>query len=66
MAQQPTLDTPQSCERMCNGGYDRCMDRFSGGGLGASGGGGSAAADPADVCPDQLKACLKQCVPYGR
>jgi hypothetical protein len=58
-------DTPRGCELTCNSGYDRCMDRFSGGGIGASGGGGSAAADPADVCPDQLRTCLKQCVPYG-
>jgi hypothetical protein len=58
---------PQSCERSCNGQYDACMDRGSTSagpsGMGGHMDGGSLAADPGDVCPDQLKTCLKRCMP---
>jgi hypothetical protein len=40
------------------------MDRFSGaGGLGRHQDEANADLGPNDVCPDQLKSCLKQCVP---
>ena len=57
----------KSCEQTCNSEYDTCMDRFTGTGAGGGPGLGrhqdDANADlgPNDVCPDQLKACLKRC-----
>jgi hypothetical protein len=57
---------PVTCARTCNSEYDACMDRFSG--TGAGSGAGTRSDDPAsnlggpnDVCPDQLKTCLKRC-----
>jgi hypothetical protein len=59
----------KSCEQTCNAEYDSCMDRFTGMGTGGGPGLGrhqdDANADlgPNDVCPDQLRACLKRCTP---
>ena len=58
-ASAPATGVPASCERTCNSEYDSCMDR--GGGAGASSSG--EPLSPNDVCPDQLKACLRRCVP---
>jgi hypothetical protein len=56
---------PVNCERTCNSEYDSCMDRFPGVGTGPSIGQHSdepaSALGPNDVCPDQLKACLRRC-----
>jgi hypothetical protein len=60
----PAASASSSCERICNSQYDSCMDRFSGaGGLGRHQDEANADLGPNDVCPDQLKSCLKQCVP---
>jgi hypothetical protein len=60
----PAASASSSCERICNSQYDSCMDRFSGaGGLGRHQDDANADLGPNDVCPDQLKSCLKQCVP---
>jgi hypothetical protein len=57
---------PNSCERVCNAQYDACMDRFSSAGAGSAFGahldGGSPASSADDVCPDQLKSCLRTCL----
>jgi hypothetical protein len=58
-ASAPASGVPANCERTCNSEYDSCMDRFGGTGGGSS----SASLNPNDVCPDQLKACLRRCVP---
>ncbi len=58
-ASAPATGVSASCERPCNSEYDSCMDRF-----GSTGGGSTSnALNPNDVCPDQLKACLRRCVP---
>lgn len=69
----PSASTPvnstqtvhKSCAATCNGQYDACMDRFSGAGggpaLGRHQDDANADLGPNDVCPDQLKACLKTC-----
>jgi hypothetical protein len=57
---------PVTCNMTCNSEYDSCMDRFSG----AVGGGGlpqrsedsTGNLGPNDVCPDQLKSCLRRCL----
>ncbi len=62
----PATSASKSCNQTCNAEYDACMDRF----VGAGGGPGlgrhqdDANADlgPNDVCPDQLKACLRRCM----
>jgi hypothetical protein len=75
-ASTPTASAPvnpaqavhKSCAQSCNSEYDTCMDRFTGTGAGGGPGLGrhedDANADlgPNDVCPDQLKACLKRCL----
>ncbi len=54
-----------SCDRTCNTEYDTCTQRFAG--VGATGAIGQRSDDPAsnlgpnDVCPDQLKSCLRRC-----
>jgi hypothetical protein len=57
---------PKSCEQSCNAGYDACMDRFAGAGggpgLGRHQDDANADLSPNDVCPDQLKACLRRCL----
>ena len=69
IASPPTSENPLKgvsvgCERTCNSEYDACMDRFSGGGgLGRHQDGSNAMLGPNDVCPDQLKSCLKRCAP---
>jgi hypothetical protein len=63
----PAASASKSCEQVCNSQYDSCMDRFAGVGGGPSLGrhqdDANADLGPNDVCPDQLKSCLKQCVP---
>ncbi|HEX4504244.1 MAG TPA: hypothetical protein VH722_00830 [Alphaproteobacteria bacterium] len=55
----------KSCEQTCNSEYDACMDRFAGAGggpgLGRHQDDANADLGPNDVCPDQLKSCLKRC-----
>jgi hypothetical protein len=55
-----------ACERGCSTGYDSCMDAAQAPVAGVKSGGHSdpiaAAPDPGDVCRDQLKACLRQCL----
>jgi hypothetical protein len=62
----PGTSVPKNCEQTCNSQYDACMDRFSGAGGGPSLGrhedGANADLGPNDICPDQLKSCLKRCV----
>jgi len=60
----PTGGGAVTCERMCNSQYDSCMDRFSGVTGGSSVIGRSSDSTnlgPNDVCPDQLKTCLRRC-----
>ncbi len=58
--------TSPTCERTCNTEYDTCMDRFAGAGASTGMSHGSleqsSALGPNDVCPDQLKACLRRCL----
>jgi hypothetical protein len=72
IASPPTSDKAQTgvsfgCERTCNASYDACMDRFPGAGggpdLGRHQDDANASLGPNDVCPDQLKSCLKRCSP---
>jgi hypothetical protein len=42
---------------------DRGSTSAGSSGMGGHMDGGSLAADPGDVCPDQLKTCLKRCMP---
>ena len=67
MASKPTSSVSDSCERGCNSEYDACMDRFSGvsggSGLGRHQDDANASLGPNDVCPDQLKSCLRRCAP---
>ena len=58
-ASAPATAVPASCVRTCNSEYDSCIGR--GGGAGASSSG--EPLGPNYVCPDQLKACLRCCVP---
>jgi hypothetical protein len=53
-----------ACERGCSVGYDSCMDGqvSSVGGVKAGGQSSPAAADPGEVCSEQLKVCLRQCL----
>ena len=57
---------PKSCEQTCNAQYDACMDRFAGAGggpgLGRHQDDANADLGPNDVCPDQLKSCLRRCL----
>ena len=61
----PAQAVRKSCEQSCNSEYDSCMDRFTGvgggPGLGRHQDAANADLGPNDVCPDQLKACLKRC-----
>jgi hypothetical protein len=53
------------CERGCSVGYDSCLDNPQGTINGVKAGGHSdpaAAPNPDEVCPDQLKACLRRCL----
>ncbi len=63
----PAQAVHKSCEQSCNGEYDACMDRFTGAGggpgLGRHQDDANADLGPNDICPDQLKACLKRCSP---
>ena len=63
----PAQAASKTCTQTCNGEYDACMDRFGGAGGGAGLGrhqdGANADLGPNDICPDQLKACLKRCSP---
>jgi len=58
---------PVTCKMTCNSEYDSCMDRFSGV-IGRGTSSPQTAEDPAsnlgpnDVCPDQLKSCLRRCL----
>ncbi len=67
IASKPTSPVSGSCERGCNSEYDACMDRFSGvsggPGLGQHQDSAMASLGPNDVCPDQLKSCLRRCAP---
>ena len=60
-----TDKAPVTCERTCNSGYDSCMDRFPGVGGGSSltqrSTDPTSNLGPNDVCPDQLKSCLRRC-----
>jgi hypothetical protein len=62
----PAAAVPKSCEQTCNSQYDACMDRFTGAGggpgLGRHQDDANADLGPNDVCPDQLKSCLKRCL----
>jgi hypothetical protein len=62
----PAATASKSCEQTCNSEYDACMDRFAGAGGGPSLGrhqdDANAELGPNDVCPDQLKACLRRCL----
>jgi hypothetical protein len=72
-ASTPAASTPvnpaqavhKSCEQTCNGEYDACMDRFGGAGGGPNIGrhqdGGNSDLGPNEVCPDQIRSCLKRC-----
>jgi hypothetical protein len=57
---------PRTCERTCNSQYDSCMDRFAGaqpeGSPGALHDTGNMTLAPNNVCPDQLKSCLRSCL----
>ena len=61
----PAHAVHKSCENTCNSEYDSCMDRFTGAGggpgLGRHQDDANADLGPNDICPDQLKACLKRC-----
>jgi len=61
----PAQAVHKSCELGCNSEYDACMDRFGGAGgnpnIGRHQEGASGDLGPNDVCPDQLKTCLKRC-----
>ena len=63
----PAHTVHKSCEQTCNSEYDTCMDRFAGAGggpgLGRHQDDANADLGPNDICPDQLKACLKRCTP---
>jgi len=68
-ASSPSSSAPavsKTCEQTCNSEYDACMDRFSGAGGGPSLGrhqdDANAELGPNDICPDQLKACLRRCL----
>jgi hypothetical protein len=58
-ASAPASGVPASCERTCNPEYDSCMDRFGGTGATST----TTSLSPNDVCPDQLKSCLRRCPP---
>ena len=62
----PAAGVSKTCEQTCNSEYDSCMDRFSGAGGGPSLGrhqdDANAELGPNDICPDQLKACLRRCL----
>ena len=68
-ASSPSSSAPavsKTCEQTCNSEYDACMDRFAGAGggpnLGRHQDDANADLGPNDVCPDQLKSCLKRCL----
>ncbi len=54
-----------TCTRTCDTEYDTCTERFSGVGGGPITGHSStdptSDLGPNDICPDQLKACLRRC-----
>ena len=62
------LNPTVACERGCSVGYDSCMDAAPAPVAGVKSGGHSdpvaaaPAPDPGDICRDQLKACLRQCL----
>jgi hypothetical protein len=62
----PTAAASKSCQQTCNTEYDTCMDRFAGAGggpnLGRHQDDANADLGPNDVCPDQLKSCLRRCL----
>ena len=57
---------PPNCEKTCNTEFDTCTSRFAG--IGNSVGSSSrsdqmsTALGANDVCPDQLKSCLRRCL----
>jgi hypothetical protein len=57
---------PPTCTSVCNTGFDTCTSRFAG--IGNSAGSSdrsnemTSALGANDVCPDQLKACLRRCL----
>jgi hypothetical protein len=61
----PAQAGPKSCEQTCNSEYDACMDRFggasSGPNLGRHQDDANSDLGPNNVCPDQLRSCLKRC-----
>jgi hypothetical protein len=63
-ASQP-INSTIACERSCSDGYDSCLDAPQVAAGGVRAGGHSDAApvlDPKEICLDQLKACLRQCL----
>jgi hypothetical protein len=62
----PAATASKSCEQVCNAEYDACMDRFAGAGGGPNQGrhqdNANAELGPNDICPDQLKSCLRRCL----
>jgi len=62
----PAAAASKSCQQTCNAEYDVCTDRFTGAGggpgLGRHQDDANADLGPNDVCPDQLKSCLRRCL----